>query len=151
MTGFKFSIARFKKSPTGYVGVKNLGCICYMIAMLQQFYMIPRFRYGILCVQHPSDTDANLDILRELQVRFAALTSAASCTLAVSLLCVNVPCVLCARVRVCVPDHVRRTEYERTPVVRPAQLLQLVQGRPGAARECRCAAGCRGVRQHVPR
>lgn len=36
------------KSFYGYAGIKNLGCICYMNAMLQQFYMTPAFRYAIL-------------------------------------------------------------------------------------------------------
>ncbi len=33
-----------------YVGLKNLGCICYMNAMMQQFFMIPAFRYNLLSV-----------------------------------------------------------------------------------------------------
>lgn len=33
-----------------YVGLKNLGCICYMNSMMQQFFMIPAFRYNMLCV-----------------------------------------------------------------------------------------------------
>jgi ubiquitin carboxyl-terminal hydrolase 34 len=40
--------AQDMRSPNGYVGIRNLGCICYMNAMLQQFYMTPTFRYGIL-------------------------------------------------------------------------------------------------------
>ena len=32
------------RSPYGYAGIKNLGCICYMNAMLQQFFMNPTFR-----------------------------------------------------------------------------------------------------------
>ena len=28
-----------------YVGITNLGCICYMNSMLQQFFMVPAFRY----------------------------------------------------------------------------------------------------------
>jgi len=28
-----------------HVGIVNLGCICYMISMLQQFFMVPQFRY----------------------------------------------------------------------------------------------------------
>ena len=33
-----------------YVGLRNPGCICYMNSMMQQFYMIPMFRYNLLCV-----------------------------------------------------------------------------------------------------
>lgn len=33
-----------EKSSTGYVGLKNLGCICYMISLFQQLFMIPGFR-----------------------------------------------------------------------------------------------------------
>jgi len=32
------------------VGLRNLGCICYMNSMLQQFFAIPCFRYNLLCV-----------------------------------------------------------------------------------------------------
>lgn len=33
-----------------HVGIRNLGCICYMNSMLQQFFMVPSFRYGLLQV-----------------------------------------------------------------------------------------------------
>lgn len=33
-----------------YVGLRNLGCICYMNSMMQQFFMIPTLRYNLLCV-----------------------------------------------------------------------------------------------------
>lgn len=33
-----------------YVGLRNLGCICYMNSMMQQFFMIPALRYNLLCV-----------------------------------------------------------------------------------------------------
>lgn len=33
-----------------YVGIQNLGCICYMNSMMQQFFMVPSFRYNLLCV-----------------------------------------------------------------------------------------------------
>lgn len=36
------------KSIYGYVGLRNLGCICYMNAMLQQFFMCSQFRYSLL-------------------------------------------------------------------------------------------------------
>jgi ubiquitin C-terminal hydrolase len=39
------------KSYHGYVGIRNLGCICYMNAMIQQFYMTPAFRYAILLAE----------------------------------------------------------------------------------------------------
>ena len=31
-----------------HVGIVNLGCICYMNSMLQQFFMVPQFRYQLL-------------------------------------------------------------------------------------------------------
>lgn len=37
-----------KKPFNGFLGLRNLGCVCYMIATLQQFYCTPVFRYGIL-------------------------------------------------------------------------------------------------------
>ena len=37
-----------KRNKFNYIGIKNPGCVCYMNAMLQQFYCTPPFRYGIL-------------------------------------------------------------------------------------------------------
>ena len=36
------------RSDSGFVGLKNLGCICYMNACLQQLFMTQKFREGIL-------------------------------------------------------------------------------------------------------
>ena len=38
----------YSKKQNGYVGLKNLGCICYMNSVMQQMYMVPSFRKGIL-------------------------------------------------------------------------------------------------------
>jgi ubiquitin carboxyl-terminal hydrolase 34 len=37
-----------EKSYTGYVGIKNLGSTCYMNSIVQQFYMLPKLRSGVL-------------------------------------------------------------------------------------------------------
>lgn len=37
-----------RKSSYGYCGIYNLHSVCYMNAMLQQFYMTPAFRYAML-------------------------------------------------------------------------------------------------------
>lgn len=39
-----------ERAETGYCGIRNLGCICYINAMIQQFYMTPTFRYSILMI-----------------------------------------------------------------------------------------------------
>ncbi len=33
-----------------YVGLNNLGAICYMNSMMQQFFMTPALRYNLMCV-----------------------------------------------------------------------------------------------------
>lgn len=43
------------RAACGYVGLHNLGCICYMNATLQQLFMIPRFRYAVLAAPCPAE------------------------------------------------------------------------------------------------
>jgi uncharacterized UBP type Zn finger protein len=43
----KTSLSQGKRRE-GFLGLRNLGCICYMNSMLQQFYMVPTLRYGVL-------------------------------------------------------------------------------------------------------
>lgn len=45
-----------ERSSTSYVGLKNLGCTCYMNSLLQQFFMMPDFRQGILSIDLPKGT-----------------------------------------------------------------------------------------------
>lgn len=33
-----------------YCGLNNPGCVCYLLSVMQQFFMIPLFRQGILLV-----------------------------------------------------------------------------------------------------
>jgi hypothetical protein len=65
----------FAKSKTGYAGLKNLGCICYMNASLQQFFMVPEFRQGVLNIEPSRDPDTpkEEDVLAQLQDIFAHL------------------------------------------------------------------------------
>ncbi|CAD8096981.1 unnamed protein product [Paramecium sonneborni] len=43
-----FDVKMNPKSHHGYIGIRNLGCICYMNSMMQQFFMTPEFRYCML-------------------------------------------------------------------------------------------------------
>ena len=36
------------KKQCGHVGLKNLGCICYMNSIMQQIYMVPTFRRAVM-------------------------------------------------------------------------------------------------------
>lgn len=49
---------RDARSSSGYVGLRNLGCICYMNSLMQQFFMMEPLRYGLLSVaSHAEGTD----------------------------------------------------------------------------------------------
>ena len=70
------------KSLWGYVGLKNLGCICYMNSMLQQFYMTPTFRYAVMMADDKKEPNlVNKDnkymiddnVLHQLQKMFGFL------------------------------------------------------------------------------
>lgn len=69
------------RSSYGYSGIRNLGCICYMIAMLQQFFMNPTFRYALLMVNDGKQPELQLfkekmhddNVLHQLQEMFGFL------------------------------------------------------------------------------
>lgn len=43
-----FEAKNEEKSAIGYVGMRNLGCICYLNSLMQQLYMIPSLRANLL-------------------------------------------------------------------------------------------------------
>lgn len=66
------SSTSMEKSITGYCGMKNLGCICYMISIMQQIYHIESFRNGILGAITPEDDPAE-NLLYQVKWIFAGL------------------------------------------------------------------------------
>lgn len=64
-----------EKSITGYVGIKNLGCICYMNSFLQQMFMIPSFREAVFAVEDPlfEKVKQEDNLLYQLKTLFIAL------------------------------------------------------------------------------
>jgi len=80
-TAWKYLPSLDTRSFHGYSGIKNLGCICYMNAMHQQFFTIPTFRYGILAAADGIEPTCEADkkgevdenVLHQLQKMYAHL------------------------------------------------------------------------------
>eukprot|EP00124_Ichthyophonus_hoferi_P001426 Ihof_evm2s74 gene=Ihof_evmTU2s74 len=63
----------WQKAKCGYVGLKNLGCTCYMNSILQQFFMVKPFRSSLLACRIDETQGENSKIMRQLQLIFAHL------------------------------------------------------------------------------
>ena len=75
--------SHYSSRQNGHVGLKNLGCICYMNSIMQQIYMVPTFRYAIMhaddgespnpsaTYRHSIDDD---NLLHQLQIMYTYLT-----------------------------------------------------------------------------
>jgi len=73
-----YSPGVYEHSRFGYTGLKNLGCICYINSMLQQFFMIPPFRNSITSIcdgKAPNIGENGIDdnLLHQLQRLFVYL------------------------------------------------------------------------------
>src|SRR5690242_9155824 len=71
---WRISLASDEKSSSGYTGLKNLGCTCYMNSLLQQFFMIPHLRESILaCPDNHPINKIDESALFQLKNTFASL------------------------------------------------------------------------------
>ena len=62
-----------EKSSTGFVGLKNLGCICYMNSLFQQIFMINSLRNDLLMVKDVGQVEKDDNMFYQLQLLFAGL------------------------------------------------------------------------------
>ena len=67
------------KKKSNYIGIRNLGTICYLNSVIQQLYMIPQFKYSIMGVddkKEPQKSEYLKDdnMLHQLQKLFTYLT-----------------------------------------------------------------------------
>ena len=68
------------RGSSGYTGLANLGCICYMNSTIQQFFLNAAFRRGILSwTEPPSSSPSDLadSLMYQLQRQFAYLQESA--------------------------------------------------------------------------
>ena len=66
-----------------HIGLKNIGCICYMNSIMQQIYMVPTFRYAIMGSddkESPNNSESGMislnddNLLHQLQIMYTYLT-----------------------------------------------------------------------------
>ena len=76
-TKSKYNPKSESKSIAGFVGLKNLSCLCYINSVIQQFYMMPLFKNTILNLPlNPllKENEDNDDLIFQLQKMFFYLT-----------------------------------------------------------------------------
>lgn len=73
-TGWNFELSVGSRSTVGYVGLKNLGATCYMNSIMQNLFMQPQIRAGILSAAPESDADKQVEnALHQVQSMFVNL------------------------------------------------------------------------------
>lgn len=76
----------------GFVGLKNAGATCYMNSVIQQLYMIPPIRNGILAIEGTGtdvDDDMSGDEKQENEVQSEAVFKFSESTSGADGLCIN--------------------------------------------------------------
>jgi ubiquitin carboxyl-terminal hydrolase 9/24 len=73
LADWNYAPSTLEKSSTGFVGLKNLGCTCYMNSTLQQLFMIQSFRDGVVAAPVTSEEPADENLMYQLQYIFTAL------------------------------------------------------------------------------
>lgn len=66
-------ITQETKSSTGYVGMENPGCICYLNSFMQILYMTPEFRDKIINLNMIEEEGKNYEVLHNMKLLFLNL------------------------------------------------------------------------------
>lgn len=73
LSGFEQSPDVDARPPSGYVGLKNAGATCYMNSVLQQLYMQPELRAGLLRCRELEGAEALESIVYHVKSGFESL------------------------------------------------------------------------------
>lgn len=76
-----------ERSTCGFVGIRNSGCLCYMISALQQLYLVRSFRSSILSLDFPSSESPESSLLWGCQRVFAGLQYSTKQCISIKRLC----------------------------------------------------------------
>ena len=66
------------KAPGGFVGLKNAGATCYMNSVIQQLFMVPEIREGILSIPGIADDYSDNDMAIDFRYYFQSISLGSS-------------------------------------------------------------------------
>lgn len=87
LSAWEVSAKHGERSVCGFVGIRNSGCVCYMISALQQLFLVRSFSASILSLDIPESENAENSLVWGCQRVFAGLKYSTKQCISIKRLC----------------------------------------------------------------